>query len=103
MDWVLFGLVIAISLIGVINLYSTGRAAGTPELYITQIYFLVFGGCGAFVVAVIDYRHYERFGYLLYAVGIILLILVLIPGIGTEVHNARRWISFGEAFPRFQP
>jgi rod shape determining protein RodA len=103
MDWVLFGLVLLISLFGIVNLYSTGQAAGYPDLYITQLYFLVFGSCGAFAVAVIDYRHYEQLGYILYGIGILLLVLVLIPGIGTEVNNARRWISFGSAFPRFQP
>jgi rod shape determining protein RodA len=102
-DWVLFGLVAAISLFGVFNLYSTGKAAGYPDLYISQIYFLVFGGVAAFAVAAIDYHHYERFGYIIYGIGIVLLIAVLIPGIGTEVNNSRRWISFGAAFPRFQP
>lgn len=99
-DWVLFGLTVIISLIGVVNLYSTGRASGFPDLYLTQIYFLVFGGCAAFAVAVVDYHHYERIGYILYAVGIVLLILVLI--VGTEVNNSKRWIVFGE-MARFQP
>ena len=100
-DWILLGLTVIISVIGVVNLYSTGKAAEAPDLYLSQIYFLVFGGCAAFIVAIIDYRHYERFGYLIYAVGIFLLIAVLI--IGVEVHNSTRWISFGSMFPRFQP
>ena len=45
-DWVLFGLVVVISVIGVVNLFSTGRASGSPELYLTQIYWLVFGAIG---------------------------------------------------------
>jgi rod shape determining protein RodA len=85
---------------GVVNLYSTGKASGYPDLYLTQIYFLVFGGCMAFVVATVDYRHYERYGYIVYSVGILLLILVL--GIGVEVNNSKRWIVFGE-WVRFQP
>lgn len=85
---------------GVMNLYSTGRASGYPDLYLTQIYFLVFGGCMAFVVAAVDYRHYERYGYIVYAVGIFLLILVLL--VGSEINNSKRWIVFGE-LARFQP
>jgi rod shape determining protein RodA len=100
-DWVLLGLVVLISLAGIINLYSTGKASGQPDLYLSQIYYLVFGGCIAFAVAVIDYHHYERLGYLLYGIGILLLIMVLL--VGTEVNNSRRWISFGAMFPRFQP
>ncbi len=99
-DWVLFGTCLAISIIGVVNLYSTGRASDYPDLYLTQIYFLVFGGCAAFAVAVIDYRHYERLGYALYGIGILFLILVLL--VGTEINNSRRWIVFGGII-RFQP
>ena len=100
-DWVLLFLVTVISLIGVVNSYSTGTSIGNPDLYLSQIYFLVFGGCGAFAISVIDYKHYERFGYALYGLGILLLVLVLI--VGTEVNNSTRWISFGAMFPRFQP
>jgi rod shape determining protein RodA len=100
-DWVLLGLVFLISFMGVINAYSTGSSAGNPDLYLSQLYFIVFGGCIAFAVAVVDYRHFERFGYAFYGGGIFLLILVLM--IGTEVNNSIRWISFGENAPRFQP
>jgi rod shape determining protein RodA len=100
-DWVLLFLVSIIALIGVVNSYSTGISIGNAELYLSQIYFLVFGGCGAFAIAVIDYKHYERYGYVLYGVGIFLLILVLI--VGTEVNGSIRWVSFGPMFPRFQP
>lgn len=100
-DWVLLILVILISLAGVINSYSTGAASGNPDIYISQLYFLVFGGIGALIISVIDYRHYERFGYLAYGVGIFFLVLVLL--VGTEVNNSVRWISFGAMFPRFQP
>ncbi|MFO8073632.1 MAG: rod shape-determining protein RodA [Polyangia bacterium] len=98
-DWVLLALVSTISIVGVINLYSTGLASGAPDIYLTQIYWLVFGACVAFVVAVVDYRHYERLGYVLYGVGIFLLIAVLL--VGTEVNNSTRWITIGEL--RFQP
>ena len=100
-DWVLLALVTLISLFGVVNAYSTGNASGMPDLYLSQIYFIVFSGCAAFAIAVVDYRYYERFGYALYGAGIFLLILVLV--IGTEVNNSTRWISFGTMFPRFQP
>ncbi len=99
-DWILTILIVIIAVTGVINLYSTGKAYGIPDLYLTQIYWLAFGGCVAFAVAVPDYRHYERFGYVLYAVGILLLILVLF--VGTEINNSRRWLTFG-ALGRLQP
>ena len=38
--------------------------AALSEIYIQQVYWLVLGGILGSVVAVIDYRHYERLGYL---------------------------------------
>lgn len=98
-DWILFGIVFLISTIGILNLYSTGAASGSPELYLTQLYWVVLGGIGAFVVAIIDYKHYERYGYFAYAGGIVLLILVLV--FGKEVGGSVRWFAIGEF--RFQP
>jgi rod shape determining protein RodA len=96
---VLFGLTVAIAVLGVVNLYSTGRAMERPDLYLTQIYWLVFGACVAFVVAAVDYLHYEHYGYLLYGMGILLLLSVM--AVGTEVNGSTRWISLGDF--RFQP
>jgi rod shape determining protein RodA len=69
------------------------------EDYIQQIYWLVGGGILATVVAAIDYRHYERLGYALYGVGIVLLVLVFI--LGREIRGSSRWIYIGSY--SFQP
>jgi rod shape determining protein RodA len=100
-DWALFLTASALAVIGVINLYSAtilSRAA-LSEIYIQQVYWLVLGGILAAVVTVIDYRHYERLGYVLYAVGIVLLVLVFI--LGKDIRGSSRWISIGSF--SFQP
>ncbi|HVH43853.1 MAG TPA: rod shape-determining protein RodA [Labilithrix sp.] len=100
-DWTLFLTASALAVIGVINLYSAtsvARAALT-EIYIQQVYWLVLGGILGAVVAVIDYRHYERLGYLLYGVGIIFLVLVFI--LGKDIRGSSRWIAIGSF--GFQP
>ncbi len=51
------------------------------------------------MVAAIDYRHYERLGYALYGVGVILLLLVFI--LGREIRGSSRWIYIGSY--SFQP
>jgi rod shape determining protein RodA len=100
-DWVLFIAVAVLAVIGVINLYSaTSVLRGThSEDYIQQIYWLVGGGILASVVATIDYRQYERLGYALYALGIVLLVLVFI--LGREIRGSSRWIYIGSY--SFQP
>ena len=98
-DWTLVSLVFLISTIGILNLYSTGVASGAPELYLTQLYWIVLGGVGAFIVAIIDYKYYERYGYFAFGGGILMLILVLL--FGKEVGGSVRWFAIGEF--RFQP
>ena len=53
------------------------------------------------IVSRIDYRRLAQFSPILMLVSIILLILVRIPGIGSNVNNAWRWFNFG--FMSFQP
>ena len=100
-DWPLFISVAALAVIGVINLYSATSVGRTvhAEDYIQQIYWLVGGGLLATVVAAIDYRHYERLGYVLYGGGVVLLLLVFI--LGREIRGSSRWIYIGSY--SFQP
>ena len=104
-DWPLLAAVLLIAVIGVVNLYSATSVArgGRADLYVTQIYWLVAGGMAATAAAAIDYRHFERLGYLIYGGGIMLLLLVFI--LGRDIHGAARWIDIGgkERGFRFQP
>lgn len=100
-DWTLFLTASVLAVAGVVNLYSATSVsrAGLSEIYIQQVYWLVLGGILAAVVAVIDYRHYERLGYLLYGFGIVLLVLVFI--LGKDIRGSARWIAIGSF--GFQP
>ncbi len=94
-DWALFLTACALAVIGVVNLYSATSVsrAALSDIYIQQVYWLVLGGILGSAVAVIDYRHYERLGYLLYAVGIVFLVLVFI--LGKDIRGSSRWINIG--------
>ncbi len=94
-DWPLFVTVAAVAVIGVTNLYSATSAArlALSELYIQQIYWLTLGAGVAVLIAAIDYRHFERFGYVAYGVGIVLLILVFL--LAPEIRGSQRWIRIG--------
>ncbi len=104
-DWPLFIVVVIIAALGVINLYSatsvyfgTNRS-GLAEIYLNQVYWLAIGGVGAALVAAIDYRHIERFAYVIYVAGVFSLILVFI--LARDVRGAARWINIGSF--SFQP
>jgi rod shape determining protein RodA len=100
-DWGLFIGVAVLAVIGVINLYSATSVSrgGHADDYVQQIYWLVAGGILATVVGSLDYRHYERLGYVLYAIGVVLLLLVFI--FGREIRGSSRWIYIGTY--SFQP
>ncbi len=100
-DWPLFLLVAVVATLGVVNLYSaTSAFTGVrSELYIQQIYWLALGAGAATIVASIDYRVYERYAYVAYAVSIVALVLVFF--LGKSVRNTHRWIPIGSFL--FQP
>ncbi len=90
-DWFLIFSVALICLGGILNLYSAVSFSREKELYLTQIYWFAFGTVMAVVVATIDYRTFEKYAYILYAFGIVLLFLVLV--FGREVNGSRRWLE----------
>lgn len=100
-DWLLFLTVAVVSVMGVANLYSatSPESASKADVYIQQIYWLALGAALAVVVVSIDYRFYERYGYVIYVVGLMLLILVFL--LGRNIRGSQRWIPIG-AFS-FQP
>ncbi len=93
-DWPLFLVTCAISLLGVINLYSASSVMeGRHDIYIQQIYWLTFGAGLAVVAATVDVRMIERYAWVAYVVGIVLLLWVLL--FGKEVRGSARWIAIG--------
>ena len=93
-DWPLFVCVTSIAILGVINLYSaTSTNRQYSDLYIQQIYWLTLGAGVGTLVAAVDYRHFERFGWFAYGGGIILLVLVFL--LGRSIRGSTRWIPIG--------
>lgn len=60
-----------------------------------QMIFAALGLGAALTMVCVPTRHWSNAGFALLALAIVLLTLVLIPGIGTEVNGARRWIDLG--------
>ena len=100
-DWCFLGIVAAIVSIGILSIYSvtnTGSSIKFP-IYMKQTTWMVVGMLAFLVAAGIDYHKFARFSYLMYGVGLILLILVLI--IGKTSRGSQRWIPLGPLM--FQP
>ena len=98
-DWILLLLILTIAAIGVINLTSIANILPKP-LHNMQMLWLGLGFIFiAMPCATIDYRYYQRFGNIIYGIGIAFLVIVLI--FGTEFNNSKRWLNMG--FFHMQP
>ena len=88
----------ALSLFGIFFIYSAQMATGRTQ-WQQQVVYLALGGVIYLVTAFLDYRIWLRYAHWVYFAGLVLLMLVLIPGIGTtHGMGARRWIDIGIAF-----
>jgi rod shape determining protein RodA len=100
-DWPALVTALLISLLGIINIYSstyphTGTA--TP-LYLKQTYWLCLGFGFFSLTLACDYRSFIRYGYPFFVFCLLLLVLVMILGRATA--GSQRWLSLG--FVSFQP
>lgn len=107
-DWPLIATIVALTLIGLIFVFSSSFAVG-ERLYGNPQYFAgrqlmgaAFGAVAFLVFASIDYRRLRRLSPLIMAIAVLMLLAVIMPGVGVEQNGARRWIQFGSA-PPVQP
>ena len=93
--------------IGVIMVFSASMYSSTISgekgyaLFLKQFVFVILGVTVMGVMSKIDYRVYKKYYIVGIVVSVFLLIIVLIPGIGLKVNDARRWIDF--KVTTFQP
>ena len=70
------------------------KMTGEPFYYFyRQIAFAGVGGLAAWAAFLVPMHVWERQSVLLAVGGLLLLVIVLIPGIGVKVNSARRWID----------
>lgn len=103
-DWNFALVILALNLIGLINLYSATHGAatvglGVNRLFVSQIFWLVGGWLLFFVVTFIDYALFLRLAYIVY--GINLALLLATTFFGKVALGAQRWLDFG--FFSYQP
>jgi len=87
--------------IGVVMIYSAsavlaGREYGDSLFFLKRQVVWVFAGLMAMIVmSRIPYGVWQPAALPLVLVGVVLLVLVLIPGIGAELNGSRRWLRVG--------
>ncbi|MDP9038894.1 MAG: rod shape-determining protein RodA [Acidobacteriota bacterium] len=99
-DWMLFGLVLLMSLISVLEIKSATLHTKFHGFDHKQIGFLLVGIGLMFLISLIDYHRLLDIAPWAYGASLIALVAVL--AIGTSVNGGRRWINFG-AGVHFQP
>ena len=107
-DPVLTGAVAALLVIGTLLVYAATRdwyaANGLdPEYYLKRhVINIVIGLALAWGTTIIDYRLLRAYTPYFWGLGVFGLLLVLIPGIGSEVNGAKAWIRLPAGF-QIQP
>jgi cell division protein FtsW len=91
----LFLVSLGLSLLGLVMVYSaTYREFGAHYLLLRAGH-VALGVAVFFLTSRVRYTAWRMYAPGLYLAVLVGLILVLIPGIGTEVGGARRWLDFG--------
>jgi len=102
LDWVTLSLIIALSLAGIMTIFSATRPpihGEMPSYYIRQSYWLILSLIALIASVSFDYVWLRRFSYILYGIGLFLLLCVLF--LGRTGMGAQRWLNLGVM--SFQP
>ena len=91
----LFLTALGLSLLGLVMVYSaTYREFGTQYLFVRAGHVAI-GVVVFLLVSRVRYTAWRRYAPVVYVIVLVGLVLVLIPGIGTEAGGAKRWLDLG--------
>ncbi len=94
-DWILLFLLLGVSGMALMNLYSASYPPspwGIPP-YIKQCYLFLLGGLGILFILFFDYKELHFWNYPFYILIVFLLLFVLFAG--NTAGGAQRWINLG--------
>ena len=89
-DWGLLGITMAITILGLVEIYSATRNTPWQEAHLKQIMWIGLGLAFLWIFSAIDYNILIHHALAFYAIAVALLLLILV--IGTVVGGARRWL-----------
>lgn len=100
-DYILLISIIILSLFGVLMIYSASyvwaeyKFNNPYKFALTEWIFLLIGYFIMYISLNIPYTKYLKYANVIFFVCLLLLILVLIPGIGTVRNGSRSWFGIG--------
>lgn len=100
-DWVLFGFVLVIAVLGVIQIYSASANTKFAGVHVKQMYWLMAGLGAMFIMSVVDYHSLVEKSHWAYIASIVVLVAVFSP-LGYTALGAKRWIRL-PGLGLFQP
>ena len=97
LDWILLSATVALVVYGLLMLYSATHAdtnIPSPFYYVrSQAVGLVLGLAFLVIISVVNYQRIARYHVYIYGATLLLLILTLVIGSGSETVGANRWIQ----------
>ena len=106
-DFILFVIIIILLSLGIVMVLSASAPSAIAEsgnsysYVIQQLKAAILGIILLLIISKIDYRIYKKFYKAIYWISVLILLLVLIPGLGSSSNGATRWIDL--KFIQFQP
>jgi len=99
-DWLIAVLAIAIVCFGAWEIHN---AQPTEPYWQKQLIGLGIALVAMLAISFSAYRRLVELAPILYALGLVLLVIVLIPGIGMKINGQRCWIRLPGPLGQFQP
>ncbi len=96
-----FGLLMVLSASSPIAYASSSTNHDSFYYFKKQLMWACLGTVGMFITANYEYKKLKNWAFPALVLSIVLLLLVLVPGIGRKINDARRWIYLGPI--NFQP
>src|SRR5918997_550690 len=91
----LFLVALGLSLLGLVMVYSATYTEVGARFLFVRIGHMVLGVAAFLVASRVRYTAWRRYAPALYLIVLVGLVLVLVPGIGTQINGARRWLDLG--------
>src|SRR3989338_7860316 len=96
-----FVIYIAIALLGfsIVTVFSTDTTGFGSNIssyqFSKHLLWILIGSVLLAIMTKVDYHYLQKLSIPILVISFILLLLVMLPGIGTVTNGARRWIRFG--------